>query len=107
MDASDEYVMTELEQNLGADDGEQEEGDEPSLGWTDREAMRGQYSTSECELDRSDDEPSLGSTVMNAMSEYRSQENWADGGTADREQDRSDDEDGGDFEQEGWPAPAL
>ena len=93
------------------DDREADDGDEPSLGWTDREAGSGRHVTSSVldrELDRSDDEPSLGSPVMNAMSEYRSQEDWADGGRDDREEDSSDDEPGGDDEPgDGWPMTAA
>jgi hypothetical protein len=86
----------------GGDDREAEdEHDEPSLGWTDREAMRGRYSgLTDRELDRSDDEPSLGSPVMVGMSELRSQEHWAQGLATDREEDS-------DFEEDFWPAPAA
>jgi hypothetical protein len=45
LDASDDYVMTEREPSINGDDREAEdEHDEPSLGWTDREASRGRYS---------------------------------------------------------------
>ena len=54
------------------------------------------------------DGKSLGSTVMNAMSEYRSQEHWADGLTDDRETEDENDEPGGDDEPgDGWPMTAA
>ncbi len=63
LDASDPYVMTELEDD---DDREPVGDEEPSLGSLDR-AMdqtkwpRGNQWEVDCELDTSDDEPSLGS----------------------------------------------
>lgn len=93
----------DLEPSLGSgmngDDREQEdEHDEPSLGWTDREAMRGQYGygwRSDLELDRSDEEPSLG-----AANRF-DQTDWDDGQRIDLE----DEHDGAEVDY--WPAPAA
>ena len=64
LDASDDYVQTELEPSLGSgDDREAEFEDEPSLGWTDREAGTGKHANPadvDGELDTADNEPSLG-----------------------------------------------
>jgi hypothetical protein len=85
LDASDPYVMTELEDDISADleDG----GDtEPSLGTLDRATNQtrdhGGVGFGDLELDPSDDEPSLGSLDHN-----HSQERWAVGGLRDLERD--------------------
>lgn len=85
LDASDEYVMTELED----DDEREPEIAEPSLGSLDRAQDQTRWaagSTDDSELDRSDDEPSLGSGD-GWSGEHASQENWARGVRDDREDD--------------------
>lgn len=102
LDASDPYVMTELEQN--DDDLPQLEGDEEhSLGSLDpinqdRWAHAGCPLEGDLELDDCDDEPSLGAPEdhpngfrdASDLSYGRSQERWARGGFDDREADDSD-----------------
>jgi hypothetical protein len=58
---------------------------EPSLGWTDSEAKHGRYGDSwsvDVELDKCDDEPSLGSSAALSSS---SQAHWAQGASDERE----------------------
>ncbi|WP_409188786.1 hypothetical protein [Bradyrhizobium sp. RDM4] len=82
LDASDPYVMTELED----DDHREDCGDsEPSLGSLDRAANQTRWGagcTDDSEHDRADDEPSLGS-----LDHRHSQERWAAAGSSDREDD--------------------
>jgi hypothetical protein len=89
LDQSDEYVMSELE-----DDDDREEGgdSEPSLGSFDgmtnqEKSYRGGSSESDVELDTADDEPSLG-----ASEHYHpgNQSSWAWGDSGDREDDAGD-----------------
>jgi len=88
LDKTDDYVCRELED----DSGENEEGGdaEPCLGSLDRVANQERWSKGahawgasdgDRELDRSDDEPALGSL------ENQSQERWAAGGRRDLERD--------------------
>jgi hypothetical protein len=84
LDASDQYVMTELEDEAGLEDGGESE---PSLGSFDRMLdQEKSYRVGACnvdaELDTSDDEPDLGSRDHNW-----SQEAWAAGDRRDLEQD--------------------
>ena len=88
LDASDPYVMTELED----DDDREEVGDsEPSLGSFDRMAnqeksWRSTGADLDAELDTADFEPSLGSIEYHTP-EHQSQELWVKGGSRDLEQD--------------------
>jgi hypothetical protein len=88
LDSSDEYVMTELEDD---DDREEVGDDEPSLGSFDRMTdqskswRRGglwEVPEVDAELDTGDDEPSLGS-----RDHHHSQELWATGDRRDLEHD--------------------
>lgn len=101
LDASDPYVMTELEQN--DDDLPQLEADEEhSLGSVEQINQNrwdaGCSSDGDLELDDCDDEPSLGAPEdhpngFRDASDFgcgRSQERWARGGFDDREADDSD-----------------
>ena len=88
LDESDEYVMTELEDDISADleDG----GDnEPSLGFLDsalnQERIAQGALADHRELDKADDEPSLGS-----IEDSHSQIAWATGTRDDREDDAGD-----------------
>jgi hypothetical protein len=80
---------------------------ELALGWTDREAGRGRYAWTgiiDGELDKADDEPSLGS-IERHCSAYGfsgrdgtgNQENWCDGARDDRE----DEHDGAEPDEDG------
>lgn len=85
LDASDPYAQFELEEQ---DDREAEIA-EPSLGGLDRAQDQTRWAaggTDDAELDRSDDEPSVGSGD-GWSGEHASQENWARGGRDDREDD--------------------
>lgn len=89
LDASDPYVLTELED----DDDREEVGDgEPSLGSFDRvtnqeKSWRGNgVADVDAELDAADEEPALGSIDCHSP-EQRSQEHWAAGGRRDLELD--------------------
>jgi hypothetical protein len=85
LDASDEYVTTELE-----DDDDREEGgdSEPSLGNLDRITDQEKSwrpvggADLDAELDTSDDEPALGS-----LDHHHSQDQWASGDRRSLEQD--------------------
>jgi hypothetical protein len=87
LDASDDYVMTELE----ADDDREEVGDtEPSLGSFDRmtnqeKSWRAMGAADlDAELDTADDEPALGSLDHD---HHPNQEQWAAGDRRDLEED--------------------
>jgi hypothetical protein len=86
LDASDPYVMTELEEE---DDREEVGDSEPWLGSLDRQKDQTRWGagcTDDAELDTADDEPSLGSIDCHSP-EHHSQELWAVGGRSDLEQD--------------------
>jgi hypothetical protein len=86
LDASDPYVMTELEEE---DDREEVGDSEPWLGSLDRQKGQTRWGagcTDDAELDTADDEPSLGSLDYHSP-ERHSQELWAVGGRRDLEQD--------------------
>jgi hypothetical protein len=89
LDASDEYVMTELEE----DNELEETGDsEPSLGSFDlminqEKSYRGGAYEVDAELDIADDEPNLGASEHYHPS---NQSFWAFGSSDDREDDAGD-----------------
>jgi hypothetical protein len=87
LDASDEYVMTELEEEAGLEEG----GDsEPSLGSFDRmtnqeKSWRAMGAADlDAELDTADEEPALGSLDPD---HHPNQERWAAGDRRDLEKD--------------------
>jgi hypothetical protein len=97
VDKTDDYVCRELEDAVDdnpCDDLETE----PSLGWTDGEAKRGQYADAwnvDAEQDNCDDEPSLGA-LPNV-----DQTGWEKHGGDDREGDGCADDREGDELQHG------
>jgi hypothetical protein len=101
LDASDEYVMSELEEE---DERESVGDEEPSLGSFDQVTNQEKsYLTGYCEVDAefdtADDEPSLAST---AGHERDNQERWTEGNVDDREGDGcADDREGDELEYGG------
>jgi hypothetical protein len=99
LDKTDDYMFRELEDAID-DNPHGDEGEaEPSLGWTEQEARWGKHAWSvfiDEELDRCDDEPSLGALPST------DQTGWEKHGGDDREGDGcADDREGDDLQHGG------